>query len=278
MRNTASEDSAEWNWAKSTGLQPNEDHCLLETRHHLRYFSSDDNGLTHDPLGGDVGGYGYWVVIAAHHEDPGFLLDHDIRPDGWEGGELRVLQSMMTPDPNVMLDWLEEVEPVSFRNSRGSDGTFPEDVEHNGQGFVIKIGSLPSREPIELAKPSPPTVVAAGNSIIVSKPTAAVWFDYTFKGAEERVPFRPFPEAFLPVEVVDKFEDRVTIPDLSYQALYQVKVRAYTKRARSEYSDWSGEVRIGPVCTFAGLDVRGYVGARRSGFPECPVNRPSRPT
>ena len=52
MRNTASEDSAEWNWAKSTGLQPNEDHCLLETRHHLRYFSSDDNALTHDPLGG----------------------------------------------------------------------------------------------------------------------------------------------------------------------------------------------------------------------------------
>ena len=31
-----------------------------------------------------------------------------------------------------MLDWVEEVEPVSFRNSRGSDGTFPEDVGHNG--------------------------------------------------------------------------------------------------------------------------------------------------
>ena len=243
MQNTAAA-SGEWVWAESYGLQTVADRCFADSRHHLRYFASDDSRLSKN-LGADEHDFGHWVVVAAHFDSRVEFFEHDIKEGGWEDGELRVLNSLMPPGhPLVRLKWVERViSDYDFGNSRDSTGAHPQNVAHDGKGHIIRIGALPSGDPVRLSKPPAPDVTVDGNTITVSPPAGAHWWDYQY----QREGLSVLGVVLTWVDTGEVLDQRrtVTRSDLEYETKYRFRVRAYTTRAQSEWSDYT-VVTTGP--------------------------------
>ena len=236
MKNTA-EASGEWVWAHSRGIQTVNDRCFADGRNHLRYFASDDSRRDEGSLGKDRDFF-HWVVVAAHVDSRKNFAFHEIKEGGWDDGELRVFQSLTTPlHPVVKLDWIGQIHQQSFGNAKSyaePEKMGPQDVAHDGTGYIIQILDLPTTDPEELAQPSAPAVTVVGNSITLSKPTGALWWDYLYairRGTETE------PYWVRAVEVLDETLPFVTVHDLEPGEIYSFQVRAYTRRAQSGYSD-----------------------------------------
>ena len=170
MRNAASA-SGQWVWAESDGLQTVNDTCAADERHHMRFFASDDSKLGRS-LGEDPE-FVHWTVVSAHFDARTSLLGHEIRKGGWEAGELRVLRSLTTPHHAVKLDWVGQIHRQSFGNAESYESPEkigPQDVVHDGDGYVIQMLDLPEGDPEPLARPSAPRVTTTHDSITVFRP------------------------------------------------------------------------------------------------------------
>ena len=173
MRNS-SEGSGGWVWAKSDGLQPVEDRCLGDDRHHMRVFSSSDNNMAGPALGQDAH-YLDWTVIAAHHDDSTHASVD------WQRGEDRVLESLRLPgDPpsESGLRWVLQIRGHDFSNAGTHQNAF-----YNGQGHFVRI-STPrvATAPVPGIPGQLEAKRIASNQVVLSwgaVPNAG-WYDYQY--------------------------------------------------------------------------------------------------
>ena len=232
MRNAAPPAPGNWEWTKSTGRQPIGDQCLAtDDRHHLRFFASSNNRIDDDPLGpDDEDAFGDWVVIAAHFEEGG--AGHAVT--SWDEGEARVVDSFRTPAGNDGLNWVESIERHHFFNSMADSGG-PQGVPHDGVGYLIEIGTPAEATAAAPSRPAP-TLTVDGNSIVVTKPAGAEWFDYFY---------RPYQQGSW-TKVHDQAGPTATITGLEHTTEYEIVVRSLNARGVSDWSDAeSGRVTTG---------------------------------
>ncbi|MXX93205.1 MAG: hypothetical protein F4Y63_07125 [Chloroflexi bacterium] len=292
MRNRAS-GTGGWTWVKGTGLQPVGDQCLglLDSRYHFRYFSSNDTMRSGSPLPSDDQ-FGDWTVIAAHVDGARGTLDilgipipylgHRTVENGWELGQDSVFESLRTPaltdivfregiptggEP-VYLRWVEDVQPYSFGNQfapiRQSDCDKmvprppmpdpPQCITHDGSGYLIEVGDLPSGVPSAPARPARPSVSIDGNTleVKVTLPAGAVWYDvYYTDDPLSRIKCEEFDESHFLIRVpafsrvsltlscaaTDNIGAFAEIPNVLSGNTYYVTARAYSERAASEFSE-----------------------------------------
>ncbi|MDE2987102.1 MAG: putative Ig domain-containing protein [Chloroflexota bacterium] len=167
LRNSSS-GTGGWVWVKSAGLQPVGEQCagIAGSRHHFRFFSSDDTKINiHElkilpgvtiplkkapPVGPDPE-FGHWTVMAAHVDGAAKLPDvisHTPVDDTWRIGKARVLDSIRTPvrrmilDPMglpvgenfIHVDWVNVVRTQDFGNELDPEGKIPQGIRHDGIG------------------------------------------------------------------------------------------------------------------------------------------------
>ena len=158
----------------------------------------------------------------------------------WDDGQERVVDSITIPlvgGGRQAMSWVKGIERRRWGNNGVQQG-----VNYTLDGYLIKmVAPVQSTLPAP-PKPAAPTLRAHRNSIIVTKPggdaTDGTWFDYRYSpktkpiANSEDLAYRDWKPAS---DIVISAETQ--IKGLKYETTYQVQVRKYNARARSEWSD-----------------------------------------
>ena len=181
--------------------------------------------------------------MAAHidtvgHAEPSF-----------DGGEQHVFDSMITPlDPeseegpeacttqaprgfSSLLEWVESIKRYCFHNELGLDGLPPQNVTHDGWGWIVKVGELPADDPQELSAPTFSTSVLDNSiRVDVALPDGTLWFDVAYHRTDPDPLVDALEEVFVERGIVGSV---VTLHNLDYGETYRIQVYALNTRASS---------------------------------------------
>ena len=158
-------------------------------------------------------------------------LSHNVF--SWNDGQERVVDSITIPSAMVGgrqgMSWVKEIETRDWDNQG-----VQQKVNYTLDGYIIKMAAPVATTVSAPSKPAAPTLTATGRTIVVSKPVPVAgegptWFDYQYKGQGGGWKFGG--------------RDIVTVEDvitsLKYDTTYQVRVRKWNARDKSDWSDAS---------------------------------------